>query len=395
MFDETTQTEDQQMIAAAVAQIGKEFDHAYFLEQARKEVFPDRFWNVLTENGFLGALAPEPHGGSGFSSGDLAAFMGSMGKAGLASNVLIDTLVCCDAVASFGTPEQQQQWIPDIVAGARWTYASLERADGRNLHDITVSAVADGDSLVISGTKRYAVCADSAANILIPVRSGAGTTGSDGISLVVVPAEAAGVTIEPRQVNVRVQDEEERVRVTGDSFFDVVLSDVKVARDAVIGGIDQGGELVTRLAARQMLMMASAAIGWGDRILAMAVDYGNSRIIYEEPIGSYQAVQHPMVLAATDVEMAKLVTGRAAVAFDETSDAGELLSYASVAKYQATEAAVAACDIGVQCHGGSGFDRDTGIITYWPLVLLWRIIPLCSDKILERFSEVELGMPAN
>ena len=76
-------------------------------------------------------------------------------------------------------------------------------------------------------------------------------------------------------------------------------------------------------------------------------------------------------------------------------DREEVAIYTSMAKYTATEAAYNACDIAIQVHGGSGFDRDIGIITLWPLVLLSRIIPLNNEVILERYAEVALGLPSS
>jgi alkylation response protein AidB-like acyl-CoA dehydrogenase len=100
-----------------------------------------------------------------------------------------------------------------------------------------------------------------------------------------------------------------------------------------------------------------------------------------------------MVIAKSEVEMVKLLIARAAEVFDNGAAADERLMYAAIAKAQATEAALAAVDIAIQAHGGSGFDRDNGLITLWPLILMSRLVPLCNSTIWETFAEQEYGLP--
>ena len=181
---------------------------------------------------------------------------------------------------------------------------------------------------------------------------------------------------------------------TGDLFNNIQLEGVSVPAANLIGLQDQGGDLMKRIASRKMLMMALVSLGWGDRLLDKTVNYANQRTIFKDPISSYQAIQHPLVLAKTDVEMAKLLAERAAQAFDEHTSSDELLTFCGVAKSAATEAAFSMCDIAMQAHGGSGYDRDTGIISLWPLISMSRLFPLNNSVILERFAEQVVGLPS-
>jgi len=142
-----------------------------------------------------------------------------------------------------------------------------------------------------------------------------------------------------------------------------------------------------------MIMMATAAVGWGDYVLEKAVEHAKKRVIFKEPIGSYQAVQHPLARAKTELELAKLAVGRAVMAYQNEEDKDDISIYAGIAKYTATEASYTAFDVSMQTHGGYSADRETGIITLWPMVLLSRIIPLNNDVILEKYAEQGLGLP--
>ena len=250
---------------------------------------------------------------------------------------------------------------------------------------------------MLRGRKAYVVGANEAEGVLLAARTEPRDPAdpSRGITLFLVDPEADGVTLVENQINVRVLREEEHMSITGDVFFEVGLDGVAVSADDVLGTTGEGGVIVRELATRMMLMIAGTAVGWGDRILARSVEYANGRVIFEDPIGAYQAIQHPMVRAKTDVEMAKLLIERA-VDVAGRDDADETQVVAGVAKYAASEAAYAACDIGIQTHGGGGFDTETGIITLWPLILLSRMVPLGSETLLEDFarSAFDIGAAA-
>jgi hypothetical protein len=212
-----------------------------------------------------------------------------------------------------------------------------------------------------------------------------------GLSLFMLDPQTPGIEVTSREINVRVTGDEEPTQITGDAFFDVVFKDVEVPREGLIGEAGIGGEAIEAVSNLLFILTAVMAIGWGESVLEKAVEHAKTRVIFEEPIGSYQAVQHPMVRARTELELAKLAIVRAASAYNKRDE--DLAVYASVSKCAATEAAYAACDISLQAHGGSGFDRETGVITVWPLILLSRILPLNNDVILERFAEAALDLP--
>lgn len=383
MFHEAGYSEEQQMIAQFVAGLSKDYDNAYFLTKIRKLEYPSEFWNVLVENGFLGLEAPDTFGGSGFGHTDLVVFLNQIAKAGMASYQLIDQLLAARLILDNALAAQQKQYLPELIAGKRWSLAFLDDVRGRSLDGVAVRAAKKGKGYALTGRKFYAVNAKDAERLLVTATVGAGRARKLG--LFVVDPKAKGVKIVERQINIRVNQPREPMAVTGDVFYNVELKGVTA--EALLGKLAPLGVATSKIAARQMLMLAATAVGWGDRILDKAIAYANTRVIYQEPIGAYQAIQHPLVRAKTDVEMAKLLIERAVAAYQAEAPAKELLTYAAVAKYAATEAAYNACDIGIQTHGGGGYDRDTGLITLWPLILQARIVPLNSEVILENFAD--------
>ena len=395
MFQESAYTEEQSLIAAVAGQLSKQFDDQYFLQLTKKDNYPTDFWKEICDGGYIGLLVDELYGGSCMSTPDLAVFLHNMAREGLVSYQLNNQIVCSDIISQFGTEKQKESLLPSIVKGDFWCYADLEQTQGNSLFEIATTAKRDGDNFILDGGKSYAVCAQMASNLIVAARTSEfdANNPEKGLSLFVIDAKSAGIECSTMHLNVRVTEVREEMAATGDTFVNIKLSGAKVPAANLIGELDQAAEYIKRIASRQMLIVSLMAIGWGDRLIDKTIAYANERVIFKDPISSYQAVQHPLVRAKTDVEMAKLLSERAAEVFDGEKDAETLLTYCGIAKRNATEAVFAACDIATQTHGGSGYDRDTGIISIWPLILLSRITPLNNTRILENFSDNVLGMP--
>ena len=108
------------------------------------------------------------------------------------------------------------------------------------------------------------------------------------------------------------------------------------------------------------------------------------------PIGAHQGIAHPLAEAKIDVELARLMTAKAAWLFDQGADAGEA---SNMAKYAAAEAALAALDQAIQTHGGNGMATEYGLATLWGLARLLRIAPVSREMILNFVSQHSLGLP--
>lgn len=396
MFLESEYTEEQSLMAGVAGQLSKQYNDFYFLQETKKNNYPSAFWDEMSQGGYLGILVEEEFGGAGMSTPDLVVFLYNMAKEGLVSYQLINQILCSDIISRMGTDEQKNTLLPSICKGDFWCYSDLEQTRGNSLFAISSTAKKNGDSYVLNGTKRYAVCAKMASKLIIAAR----TSDLDkdkpeaGLSLFVVDADTAGIEYTNEHINVRITKAREEMASTGDLFNNIIFKDAKIPASALIGQEGQAADLLNNIASRQMLMVSLMTIGWGDRLVYKTADYAKERVIFKDSIASYQAVQHPLVRAKTDVEMAKLLAERAAQLFDSGLDNEVLLSYCSVAKSAASEAAYAACDSATQTHGGSGYDRDTGIVSLWPLILMSRLVPLNNNIILERFSEKVLGLPA-
>jgi len=372
MFHDSDLSEEQTMIRRFVTQLARTYTNDYFLEHSRDVQFPATFWTTLADNGFFGLEASEAAGGSGFGPAELAVFLHDMAAAGLASYHLLGQLLAAHLLHAHGSNAQRQTQLAQLVAGVRWGVAMVDDPRGRSLDAASVTATNAGADVRLSGRLAFVPCAPDLDALIVPA------TADGEPALYVLDPKAAGVEATQRHISVRVIEAREPQRITGDVFYDLELKQVAAEP---LG--KAGAEAYAGAVGRSLLMLAATASGWGARAIDQGVAYANERILYTEPIAAYQAIQHPMVRAKTQVEMANLLIERAVQAWIDAADPHTCQTYAAVAKYAAVEGAVAAFDIAMQAHGGSSFDRETGLITVWPLVLMARPMLLNRDVVLE------------
>jgi alkylation response protein AidB-like acyl-CoA dehydrogenase len=131
-----------------------------------------------------------------------------------------------------------------------------------------------------------------------------------------------------------------------------------------------------------------------EQAINMAVSYAKERKVFREtPIGAYQGVQHPLAEAKIQLEAAKLMTYRAAWAFDQGMEPGVVGSYSNMAKLLASDVALKAVDASLETHGGIGFAEETGLAQLWNGARVLKTAPLNREMILNYVAEQELGLP--
>jgi acyl-CoA dehydrogenase len=140
----------------------------------------------------------------------------------------------------------------------------------------------------------------------------------------------------------------------------------------------------------ERVVIAAECVGLARAAIDRAVAYANEREVFDRPIGTNQAIQHPLADAHARMTSARNITYQAARAFKEGRDVGEA---ANVAVYMAREAASEACDRAVQTHGGYGVAVEYDVERFWREARLTRIAPISDEMILNYIGEHVLGLP--
>jgi len=295
--------------------------------------------------------------------------------------LLVSAAICGEVIKRFGTEDQQDRWFPAMASGReKMVFAITEPDAGSNSHHITTTATRDGDEWVLAGTKYYISGVDEAPRMLVVARSATAADGRAEMSLFVVDTDAPGLTRQVIPVEVGAPEKQYQL------FFD----DVRVGSDRLVGEAGDGLRMVFSGLNPERITGAAIENGIGRYALRKAASYARDRRVWDQPIGAHQGVSHPLATAAINVELARLMTAKAAWLHDRGEAAGEA---SNMAKYAAAEAALAALDAAIQTHGGNGMASEYGLAHLWGMARLLRIAPVSREMILNHVAQHTLGLP--
>ena len=313
----------------------------------------DEFWAKLAEQGWLGLVYPEEHGGSGLGFVDLTVLMEEMGRVVMPGPFFSTVLLGGLAIREAGSPAQQKEWLARIAAGrARTTLAWTEPSARWDAAGVTCAAREDKGGFVLNGTKLFVLDAHLADALVVVARTGEGKTPEEGVSLFLVPKGTRGVEVKllPTMDQTR-------------KLCEVSFKDASVPADAMMGVKGRAWPALARVVERATVALCAEMCGGAQRVLDMTTDYAKIRIAFGKPIGTYQGVKHKAADMLVDVENAKSLTYYAAWAVDE--NAPEAALAASMAKAYVTDAYRKVAGAGIQLHGGIGFTWEHDLHLYF------------------------------
>jgi alkylation response protein AidB-like acyl-CoA dehydrogenase len=376
------ETSEQELLRQTVAGIAAQFGEAYFREKARAGEKTTELWDAVAEAGFIGVNLPEEYGGGGLGVTELAIVCEELGAAGCPLLLIVVSPAISGAIiAAFGSNEQKARWLPGIATGReKMVFAITEPDAGSNSWNLSTTARRDSDDWLIKGTKYYISGVDEAEWMLVVGRTGEDERGRGRLSLFVVPTDAEGLTRHPIDVAI----------VAPEKQFTLFFDDVRVPSDHLIGEEGDGFFQLFYGLNPERITGAAYAIGAGRLALDKAVRYANERRVWNVPIGAHQGLAHPLAKAKIELELAKLMTYKAAWQYDNGENAAEATN---MANYAAAEAAIACVDTAIQVHGGNGLSPEFGLTDMWWGTRLSRTAPVSREMILNFVAQQSLGLP--
>ncbi|WP_235201258.1 acyl-CoA dehydrogenase family protein [Microbacterium sp. CH12i] len=140
----------------------------------------------------------------------------------------------------------------------------------------------------------------------------------------------------------------------------------------------------------ERIMSAATSNGIGRFALDRGARYAKERQVWGAPIGTHQGLAHPLAESYVHVELARLMTSKAAWMYDNGLDAGEA---SNMAKFAAADASVEALDRAIQIHGGNGMSTEYGLADAWGFARVLKIAPVSREMVLNYISQHSLGLP--
>jgi alkylation response protein AidB-like acyl-CoA dehydrogenase len=296
--------------------------------------------------GFLGLTVPEEYGGSG---GDHLAYclvteeLGR-GDSSVRGIVSVSLGLVAKTVAAWGDERQKRAWLPRLTSGeALGCFGLTEPGTGSDAANLATRAVrGPGGDWVVNGSKMFITNGTWADVVLLFART-SDVPGHRGISAFLVPADTPGLTRRPVHG---------KLGLRGQSTAELVLQDVRVPADALLGPEGKGFSVAMSALAKGRMSVAAGCVGIAQAALDAAVGYAGEREQFGRPIAAYQLVQELISDIAVDVEAARLLTWRVADLVDRGE---EFATAASQAKLFASEAAVRCAGNALQVFGGYGY----------------------------------------
>ena len=376
--------EEERLLRETVRSVCSPYGHEYFERKARERGHPRELWSALGDAGLLGVAIPEEFGGGGTGISQLAIVTEEVAASGTPLMLLaLSPAVCAATLTAFGTSDQKQEWLPTLASGeAVMAFAITEPDAGSNSHNIRTTARKVDGGWRISGSKTYISHVDNAQAILVvaKVEAADSATGREGLSLFIVDPQSEGLDASDISVEI----------ISPERQFTLFFDDVFTSEGNIVG--EPGAGLEPLFAGLNPERIGSAALlnGLARYALDKASTYANERNVWGVPIGTYQALAHPLARAQVLLDASQALTEKAATLYDAGLDAS---SASNSAKFLASEAASSALDAAIQTHGGNGMATEYGLGTLLGLVRLFRIAPVSTEMVLNHIARKRLGLP--
>ncbi|MFJ8696584.1 acyl-CoA dehydrogenase family protein [Streptomyces roseolilacinus] len=296
--------------------------------------------------GFLGLTVPEEYGGSG---GDHLAYclvteeLGR-GDSSVRGIVSVSLGLVAKTVAAWGDEHHKRTWLPGLTSGETLgCFGLTEPGTGSDAANLATRAVrGPGGDWVVNGSKMFITNGTWADVVLLFART-SDAPGHRGVSAFLVPTDTPGLTRRPVHG---------KLGLRGQPTAELVLQDVRVPADAMLGPEGKGFSVAMSALAKGRMSVAAGCVGIAQAALDAAVGYAGEREQFGKPIASYQLVQELISDIAVDVAAARMLTWRVADLVDRGRD---FATAASQAKLFASEAAVRCANNALQVFGGYGY----------------------------------------
>jgi butyryl-CoA dehydrogenase len=315
--------------------------------------FPTDVVADMGDLGLFGITADEEWGGAGGDFTSLCIAIEELSRVDQSMGITLEAAVGLgiNPIHEFGTDEQKQRWLPDLVAGRTLAGFGLTESDaGSDAGATATKAVLDGDEWVINGAKAFITNSGTDITSLVTITA---RTGPGEISTIIVPSGAEGFIVEPayRKMGWHASD-----------THALTFIDCRVPRENLLGERGRGFHQFLATLDDGRIAIAAMSLGVIESCLEESLEYAKNRTSFGKPIGSYQAVAFKLADLQVMADAARLLVYRAAWLKDEGLP---FKQEAAVAKLYASEAAVTATREATQIFGGSGFIDETLVARHY------------------------------
>jgi alkylation response protein AidB-like acyl-CoA dehydrogenase len=347
---------EQAALQAAARQfVDRECPPRQAKEWDETNAYPAELFKAIADIGWFGLAFPAEAGGDGGGASELVLIAEQLGRSSLdVAMCYIGTLIPALTVYRWGSEQQRKQISDTLFTGdSRYAVAISEPDTGSDAAALRCSAIDAGDHFVVNGQKMWCTGAGLPGTVMMTyVRTAKGDRKHDGISLLLIPADAPGVQLRQAPTLAR--------HILG--TYEVFLTDVVVPKSALVGEAGRAWQIMLSNLELERVLMSGGYVGVAQATLDEALAYSKQRTAFDRPIGTFQSLAHAMADLQVEIDSARLLAYRAAWSLGQGKPSGR---EGAMAKLKGSETYVAAARLGMQICAGHGFSTESVMSFRW------------------------------
>jgi len=368
---EINTSETQRMVFEA----GRDFAAQYIFPNVMKwdeaQYFPKEIFEKAGALGFMGMIIPEAYGGSGMGYHEYVTLIETISivDPSIGLSIAAHNSLCSNHIYSFGNEDQRLRWLPNLCSGTFiGAWGLTEHNTGSDAKGMTTTALKDGNSWVLNGTKNFITHGISGDIAVVIARNGE-KGDSRGMTAFVVERGTPGFTAGKK---------ENKLGMRASETAEMVFDNCVIPDENRLGPVGDGFIQSMKILDGGRISIAALSLGVAKGSFNASLKYSKERKQFGKAISSFQGISFKLADMATEIEAAFLLTHKAS----ELKNQGKNVTQAgAMAKLFSSEVCVKVANEGVQIHGGYGFTKD------FPVEKFFRDSKLCT--IGEGTSEIQ------
>ena len=364
-------SENVNLIKKSLEGFGRKYIESKRRSWDEDQVFPREIFSKLGDLGLMGILVPEKFGGSGMGYHEYVAAISeiSIWDPSIGLSLAAHNSLCTNHILTFGNEAQKEKWLPKLASG-EWVgaWGLTEPNTGSDAGNMMTTAVKDGDSWLLNGSKNFITHGNSGDIVIVMAR-----TGEIGDKRAMT-----AFVVERGTPGLKAGRKEDKLGMRASEKTEVILDDCRIPLENVLGEVGDGFVQALKILDGGRISIAALGLGIAEGALKESLKYAQERHQFGREIASFQGISFKLADMATKVEAAKQLIKNAA---ELKNNHQPMTKEAAMAKYYASEIAVEVATDAVQIFGGYGYTKD------YPVEKYFRDSKLCT--IGEGTSEIQ------
>lgn len=356
-------TDEMKMLQQAARDFAEKEIRPHVMKLDEAQEFPRDIIRKMADLGFLGAVIPTELGGAGLTALEFVVIMEEIARIdpSVALTFAAHSGLCLEHIARFGNEQQLRKYVPDLATGKKiGSWCLTEPGAGSDAGGMKTVARLEGDSYVIEGTKSFITNGSFAETFVVMAKTDV-TKGKSGISAFIVERSMGGVSVGKK---------ENKLGMRASDTVQLVFDSVRVPKNNLIGREGEGFKQALAVLDSGRIGIAALSVGLAQGAFDASIKYAKERQTFGKPLTEHQAIQFKLADMAVEIQAARLLTYRAALA---KAQGKEINLIAAEAKLFASEVAERAAKEAVQIHGGYGYIKEFPVEKYYRDVKLLTI----------------------